>query len=86
MIIFVAPGQSVESATHAFQVSLPYVAAINTAVCSFLVTISLIDEVRIASRRSRFSSQGTQKIYSIACHSKHETNNCAAFIWYFIRY
>jgi hypothetical protein len=64
VIRLVAPGPSVEIATPVLPVSLPYVAAINTAVCSFLVTISLILLCSSAANISRFSSHGTQKIYS----------------------
>jgi len=59
VIILVAPGHSVAIATHIFPVSLPYVAAINTADCSLRVTMRSIGEVLSASTISKFSSHGT---------------------------
>lgn len=70
VIILVAPGPSVAIATPIFHVNLPYVAAINTAVCSWRVTIRVIDEVLIASSIARFSSHGTPKIWVIQYASK----------------
>ena len=80
VIILVAPGHRVASATPAFPVSLPYVAAMKTAVCSFLVTISSIDDVLSDSTRSRFSSPGRPKIRSTHSASRHWINKSDAFM------
>lgn len=80
VIILVAHGPSVAMATHIFPVSLPYVAAINTADCSLRVTIRSIGELRSASTISRFSSQGTPYIVVTPCASRHLMKSDAIFI------
>ena len=78
--MFVAHGHNVANATPVFHVNLQYVAAINTADCSFLVTISWIEEVLRDSTRSKFSSHGTQNIYSTQWASIHWTARSDTFI------
>src|SRR6185369_11607416 len=53
----------------------------NPAPCSWRVRISLIfDDLERLSRRSRFSSPGTPKIYSTPSSSRHCINKSEAFI------
>ena len=81
VIILVAQGQSVASATPARPVNLPYVAAINTAVCSLRVNISSILDFPILSSKSRFSSQGTPYIAFTPLFSSIFINKSDAFIY-----
>src|SRR5882724_4904976 len=56
--------------TPGLPVSLPYVAAMNAAACSWRVRTSWIDDLRIDSTTSRFSSPGIPKIRSTPSFSR----------------
>src|SRR3989344_7211591 len=76
----VAPGPSVDIATPARPVRRPTVAAIKTAVCSSRVVINLIFDLRTASRKARFSSPGSPKMYFTPAAPKLLAKRSDAFI------
>src|SRR6201994_1766613 len=66
--------------TPGLPVRRPWVAAMNAAVCSWRVRTSLIDDLRIDSTTSRFSSPGMPKIRSTPSFSKAATSRSEPLI------
>ena len=67
--------------TPGLPVSLPYVAAMKAAACSWRVSTSSIDDVRMDSTTSRFSSPGMPKMRSTPSFSRAATSRSEPRSW-----